>query len=356
MKRKIYMPNNRPHTFIPRRDLFPEDNLDLERKGPSYPNRIYDKDLQDIEIVNKKPSAKTNADLGLAKKASSDHKSASDSTILILFLFGGLYLWPLVYSDKKDKPSAIQASIYDMVDNPKAIKLLESICPYLEPDQQDTVYTIIGIQDVLARIRDLMNRSYQKKAHSKSIVVPRNPIEKRIEMMKVLRPYVPDVSRESISNIVYVYDTYNKLNKNVQSYAAKRKKSKKYNIYSIEALVDFVDLISPVLPMDLKDKATKIITIAKLVEQMEGADSLTKRGHLEQKRLAKPLDQAANVDKDEKTRAVSAEEDKDLNDRIAQADRVKESLAPMLDEGQKESLDLIMKMAQLLARPDEKDR
>lgn len=55
MKRKIYMPNNRPHTFIPRRDLFPEDNLDLERKGPSYPNRIYDKDLQDIEIVNKKP-------------------------------------------------------------------------------------------------------------------------------------------------------------------------------------------------------------------------------------------------------------------------------------------------------------
>ncbi|HZK35094.1 MAG TPA: hypothetical protein VFD33_07280 [Bacillota bacterium] len=318
MKRKIYNPGNRkkPGTFIPRRDLFPDENQTRPEKGPSH------------NLKRDEPISVTATREPINRRKSS--KAATGSPSVIPLLFGGLQLFPLLSSDKASGMQvSIKSALYHVVENPKTIKMLEDICPYLGDKEQEAIYTVIGIQELLTTARDLMNHNYQTNKKNKALSAPMDPAEKSIEMIRVLRPYVPEVSRDTIEDVIYIYDTSNKLNKNLRRYNNKRKLSKGKKISTIETLTDIVDLVMPLLPRQIQNEASKLINMLKMAETMDHSSKIAKntRGKLDR------------PDKGKKNTP---------SENSIQAEKIKNALEPMLDQEQKGSLDLIMKMANLL--------
>ena len=94
-------------------------------------------------------------------------------------------------------------------------------------------------------------------------------------------------------------------------------------------------VIHPVLPKEQKVKANKAMQVLKMIEAMGAAD-----------KLSRSEKKTNNENRVEKNNMQNETEHAMQNNQI---DKIMDSFAPMLNEEQKESMDMIMKMAQLLS-------
>ncbi|HPT78341.1 MAG TPA: hypothetical protein PK830_04475 [Candidatus Atribacteria bacterium] len=311
MKRTVYNRSlsSKPGVFMIRRDLFPEE---------AHPQP----DLQPVYGGTAPVSQKAAPfDDKAGSNVQAAHRRApkpytQDPVILILLIFGGLLFWPRLRVGSKEAELDIQTSVSDAIDNPVSLKILHDICPYLDERERDVVFTITGIVEVLRTIQELLDHRYHMRQHSKVMAAPVDPVSRRIGIVKALQPYIPEVGKKTVDNMLKIYDTINELGRGIEKYRS-----------GGAAISDAAEIILPLLPDDYRRKAGRIIKAVKMAEAMTLADEADMAGREDEYKK-----QAEKADK---------------------VERMVEALKPMLSDEQKGSIELLMKMARLLSEPNE---
>ena len=342
VQKNYYTANQKKQSqkFVPRRDLFPDTPLP-PNKALTPKAQTYKAQPSMVQPSKTQPSRTQPFPLKQPLKQIKTHQPLSISPIVVILLLAGWFIiWPKLKSKRPNLTFNIKSVVKDVLSNPQSLQMLQAIGPYLEDKEQDAVFSITGIMEALNIVKDIMDHTYHSKQQSMILQVPLDPISKKIEMMKVLKPFVPENSRQTLDSVVKTYDAADKLNRNIEIYKNNRTLSRDRKISSIESINEIIKVIRPVIPHEYREKADKAIQMLKLAEAMESADKINKDMKKDKKTAGKDADQSESIKKPPVDKAV-------------QTEQMLDSLKSMLNDEQKESMDVIMKMAQLLAKPSD---
>lgn len=365
-----------PQKFIPRRDLFPDAELPPPSKaattkntpvrnssnrnqadnpyGISQPKQMQQVGILPVHTGSSGTQGKKSQPLPLQQPL---HPVKTSSLLsinpitLFLLLAGGVLLWPQLKAIKPKLASDVQSAFKNVLDNPQSIQMLRSIGPYLETKEQDAVYTVAGIIEAISTFHGVMNHTYQNKHQNMIMHVPSDPVAKNIEIMKVVKPYIPQSNRKMLSRVIGIYDTAEQLNRNIDIYRNNRSLAGDRKVNTMESIGEIVKVIRPALPKEHREKADKAIQMLKMADVIGTADKISRDVKKE-----KEASQKKTRDTDrEKTAESFREKDGEATDKSAgKADALQnmmDSFLPMLNDEQKDSMGMIMKMAQLLTQP-----
>ncbi len=339
-QRRQYPPykGKQPQRFIPRRDLFPDEEYNLPNKPvPVKPVKREVKSSEKIAI-HKKPKAPT-----------------LNIPIPLIILIGALVYGLVSKKETKVLTEDLKDTFDQVIDNPNNVELLRSIGPYLGTKEQNLVYTVVGILDAASIIRDVVNQTYQQKIQAMSRNVPKDPLTKRVEMLKVLKPYIPESNKHVVDRVVKIYDTIDKVNHNLEIYRNNQMLLGDRNTSPIDSINEIAKVVSPLLPDELRDKADKVIRVMKMAETLSQTESVMKKKP-DKKLQNKDFD---THDGDDRTDTFDIsdkdnnKDDKDYSGNKEKTDQMINTLKSMVPDEQKDSIDVLMKMAQLLAQPSD---
>ena len=330
-----------PQQFIPRRDLFPDAEPSLSGKSTE------DKKQSDRKPT-KKESGKSSSTSAQQAREPSIHtnripveeseplplqqplqpvRKQSQTFIppitFFLLLIGGFLLWPRVKKARTQwtyDMESMESAFKSLLDNPKSIEMLHAICPFLEEQQQDAVYPITGILDALSSIRSILSHTRPQKSWNSAVYVPSDPDAKKIELMKAMKPYVDPDNQRKLDQIIGTYNTVDQLNQNIRDYQNRHSMTSGQNTAPAESLGEILSIIRPILPQEFGEKAGQLMQILKIAQTMESANKETKK------------------EEKEKEDTTNGKQQTDVPPS-----------APMNDK-QKESMEMMLRMAQLLAQ------
>lgn len=299
-----------PWKFVPRRDLFP----DAEMPAKSDKNKhIIKSSKQGTQIIKKGYLAEKSS----VKPVKPWPKSLAAQPELLLLLFALIFL---------KSSSRTQLKV---LDQPQSIQMLKSIGPYLDEREQNIVYTAAGIMEAAQLIRDIASHTYHHKNKAALLHVPSSPAARRIEALKAIKPYIAKENRKQLDRFLNFYEGVRKVQSNLSLYKDKKGISDEQGAAPLKKAGEFLELIHPVLPDEQRQRIDRVMQMIKMVEVMGNAE---KAAHDKNKRNEEIKKEAANNNE--------------------QSEKIMDSLAPMLNEEQKESMNMIIKMAQLLSQPD----
>ncbi len=337
-----------PQKFIPRRDLFPDAEPPLsgkstEDKKPSD-RRPAKKESGEGSSTSaqqaREPSIHTNRipveesePLPLQqplKPVRKQSRTFIPPTTFFLLLIGWFLLWPRM---KKTRTrwtydmQSMESAFENLLDNPKNVEMLHAICPFLEEQQQDAVYTITGILDALSSIRSALNHTYPQKIWNSAVYVPSDPDARRIELMKAIKPYVEPNNQRKLDQIIGTCHTVDQLNRSVLDYQNRQSMTDGQKTSPTESFGEILGILRPILPQEFGEKADQLMQILKIAQTMESANKESRKEEKEED----------TADKEQQT--------EDTANRKQQTP----PSAPMNDK-QKESMEMMVRMAQLLAQ------
>ena len=189
-------------------------------------------------------------------------------TTLFLLLAGWFLLWPKLKKAQPKLTSNIQSAFRNVLDNPKSIQMLRTLGPYLEDKEQDAVFTVAGIMEAAGTFRDVMKHTYQDRNRNTILHVPSDPTAKRIEIMKAVKPYIPRDSRKKLDQVIGVYDTVDQLNRNIEIYRNNLSLAGDKKAAPIESIGEILKVVRPVLPQEYREKADQAIQTLKVSQNM----------------------------------------------------------------------------------------
>jgi hypothetical protein len=195
-----------------------------------------------------------------------------------------------------------------------------------------------------------MNHTYQDRHRNTIQHVPSNPAARKLEAIKAVKPYIAQSSHKQLGKFIGAYDTIDQLNRNIEIYRNNRSLAGDRKASAIESIGEILNVVRPVLPREHREKADKAIQVLKMAEVVGTAEKLSRDGKKDKASTQKKT----GDDVQEKTSAAPSEkpaEAAETADRTDQIQKMMGSFAPMLNDEQKQSMDLIMKMAQMLTQP-----
>lgn len=347
-----------PWRFVPRRDLFPDAELppqytkslksDDRRKQPEkkYNTPVHQiqnkttvpvtyKSRQDGKRSNQLPLPENHPLTPVHTKGQQTGGGFAFQPELLLLLFAG---WFLLGSRSK----GLGLEGLGVFNQPQSIEMLKSIGPYLNANEQKIAYTAAGIMEAIQLIKNVMNHTYHNQNQATLMQIPSNPAQRKIEALKAIKPYIHMNNRKQLDRVLNFYESTNKVQRNIALYQNNRALASDQRQSPIESAGEFLKVIRPILPQEQKEKADKAVQVMKMIDVMASADKLTRDEKKEKKKdQAKPRDREVQADQEKKY----AQND--------QMQTIMDSIAPMLNEEQKGSMDMIMKMAQLLSQPEQ---
>ncbi|HHY83099.1 MAG TPA: hypothetical protein GX505_10550 [Clostridiales bacterium] len=327
-----------PQKFIPRRDLFPDAVVPMEREysrpaawvnTPQH-NIQAGKDIPFKVQSGRKPQPVYSP---MTPVKSGKKRSFNPGTIMLLFA-GWLFLWPRL---KK----------LGWFNDPRSLDMLLSLGPYLDEKEQDVVYTAAGVLEAFHTINDVINHTYHNRHKAAVMQVPSDPVFRKIEAMKAIKPHIKPDSRKHLDQVVNLYESMHKMQKNIAIYRNNRTLAAGEKMSSIESVNEILKVIKPILPREQRERAEKAAQLLKMVEAVSTAEKLNREATNGKTNKRSDNNDSVNIAKSDNT-AGSDEQ----NDKIQ---KMMDSLSPMLSDEQKESMQMIMKMAQLLSQTDSSD-
>lgn len=280
--------------------------------------------------------------------------------IILLVLFVSPYI-------KKDKASpflidnGVDDSFYksDMV-----LDILSSVHPYLGPDYQDGINFIFGLSEAKAILNSLINGTYQtSRIHSTSIEAA-NYQERAIGIIKSLQPYISLENQAVINDILHINDTVTELIQRLNKFRREDIKAQGSKGSSLTRIMELIDIVKILIPEQQQQYLNQICNALKVVETVEltkllndlGRESLSFETSSPSTNINMPDSDMQMESVDIKTadtepgsinRELASPKIEESNDKIG---NISNALKSILNPEQMQSLDVIMKMAQLLSQ------
>lgn len=149
-----------------------------------------------------------------------------------------------------------------IIKNSECREILSTIIPYLDIDEQQNVYTILGLLEALDIIYGVADGTYQELRISNTILF--NSEKERIAgILKAIKPYISESSKELVENISKAQTMSSQLARNISIYKSK-KLSGQSLIDNLEPIYESLNILRPIIPPKEYEQIDKIITMIKL--------------------------------------------------------------------------------------------
>lgn len=332
---------------------------------------------RDIAVENKTTTAggkpdqtKTSTPLGKDTDIEKKQKNLSPihqlHTLLMI-----LIVYAIIYSlknERKKKPKKFVSSFNRNFDSMETVvNMLSDVSPYLGLQEQEKIQTLIGMFEAANILSSIRNGSYQSPRILKSLSTPMDSQERKLGIIKALKPYLPPSNYEIIDKAIHTYNAIDRVSKNlVHNSSQSTENAESQNIAN--KITELLEIIDPLVPNEQQQKFNQVKNLVKMYNAMEESQLWEKWTQQEAQQEAKKSKTQNPSDDEEidsnKTNMMSKsnnDDSKTNNDKPTSNSReakksVTDALKSVLNPEQIQTMEVMMKMAQLLSqKSDDKE-
>lgn len=247
-----------------------------------------------------------------------------------------------------------ESEIDSFDDSDTILDILSSIYPYLDLEYQDGINFIFALAEVRTILNSLFKGTYHKFSRLDAGIQPSSYQERLIGIIRALQPYISLENQVLINRILDTFDNTKELIYRLNRFKQQSLELQSSSKNSLEKVTELIDIIKMLLPSEQHQFLKQLSNILRMAETVELAQLLNS-----------PENNASPAETENKTTANDNKEafENNKEDTIASSDSnvetdkqpinleaISNSFKSMLKPEQAKSLDLIMKMAQLLAQ------
>lgn len=247
-----------------------------------------------------------------------------------------------------------ESEIDSFDDSDTILDILSSIYPYLDLEYQDGINFIFALAEVRTILNSLLKGTYHKFSRLDAGIQPSSYQERVIGIIRALQPYISLENQVLINRILDTFDNTKELIYRLNRFKQQSLELQSSSKNSLEKVTELIDIIKMLLPSEQHQFLKQLSNILRMAETVELAQLLNS-----------PENNASPAETENKTTANDNKEafENNKEDTIASSDSnvetdkqpinleaISNSFKSMLKPEQAKSLDLIMKMAQLLAQ------
>lgn len=247
-----------------------------------------------------------------------------------------------------------ESEIDSFDDSDTILDILSSIYPYLDLEYQDGINFIFALAEVRTILNSLFKGTYHKFSRLDAGIQPSSYQERLIGIIRALQPYISLENQVLINRILDTFDNTKELIYRLNRFKQQSLELQSSSKNSLEKVMKLIDIIKMLLPSEQHQFLKQLSNILRMAETVELAQLLNS-----------PENNASPAETENKTTANDNKEafENNKEDTIASSDSnvetdkqpinleaISNSFKSMLKPEQAKSLDLIMKMAQLLAQ------
>lgn len=247
-----------------------------------------------------------------------------------------------------------ESEIDSFDDSDTILDILSSIYPYLDLEYQDGINFIFALAEVRTILNSLLKGTYHKFSRLDAGIQPSSYQERLIGIIRALQPYISLENQVLINRILDTFDNTKELIYRLNRFKQQSLELQSSSKNSLEKVMKLIDIIKMLLPSEQHQFLKQLSNILRMAETVELAQLLNS-----------PENNASPAETENKTTANDNKEafENNKEDTIASSDSnvetdkqpinleaISNSFKSMLKPEQAKSLDLIMKMAQLLAQ------
>lgn len=265
--------------------------------------------------------------------------------IILLILLVSPYI-------QKAKSGAIKT--YDSekshVDGTNAVvDILTSIYPYLDPKYQDGANFIVGLAEIRANLQGLIDGTYRTPRITATSMPITNYKERAIGIIKSLQPYISLENQTQINRILYVNKTLEKLIDSIKKFKEHdRIRIQDSTAPSISRAMEILDILKILVPAEQLQYIDQISSVLKLLGTIELAQLSTSA--IQGTGSITDGSEAKDETKQHHSLHDSGESQDIGETGASKSANISKALSTILNQDQAKSLELIMKMAQLLSK------
>jgi len=247
-----------------------------------------------------------------------------------------------------------ESEIDSFDDSDTILDILSSIYPYLDLEYQDGINFIFALAEVRTILNSLFKGTYHKFSRLDAGIQPSSYQERLNGIIRALQPYISLENQVLINRILDTFDNTKELIYRLNRFKQQSLELQSSSKNSLEKVMKLIDIIKMLLPSEQHQFLKQLSNILRMAETVELAQLLNS-----------PENNASPAETENKTTANDNKEafENNKEDTIASSDSnvetdkqpinleaISNSFKTMLKPEQAKSLDLIMKMAQLLAQ------
>ena len=247
-----------------------------------------------------------------------------------------------------------ESEIDSFDDSDTILDILSSIYPYLDLEYQDGINFIFALAEVRTILNSLFKGTYHKFSRLDAGIQPSSYQERLNGIIRALQPYISLENQVLINRILDTFDNTKELIYRLNRFKQQSLELQSSSKNSLEKVMKLIDIIKMLLPSEQHQFLKQLSNILRMAETVELAQLLNS-----------PENNASPAETENKTTANDNKEafENNKEDTIASSDSnvetdkqpinleaISHSFKSMLKPEQAKSLDLIMKMAQLLAQ------
>jgi hypothetical protein len=297
-----------PQRFIPRRDIVVETKLPKPEKknNPSKPSVIpLTQQLQPVQLL------------------------------LLIFL-----LWftiPAFKNGKNRHFKILKRNLKETFNTPDTIiHMLSDVSPYLGLKEQENINTLVGVLEAANILRNIRVGTYQNPRILRSMNSSMNVQDKKLGIIKALKPYIPSNNHEIVDKAIQTYNTINKVSENLVQYTSKT--SENIDRQKIaDQIAETLEIINPLVPPEQQQRLKQIQNVIKMYGIMESSQLWEKRNQQESQQIK--TQETSNNSSSQKSESKTKEQK-----------NVTDALKSVLSPEQSQAMEVMMKMAQLLSQ------
>lgn len=272
---------------------------------------------------------------------------ANTLPVALLILFATPYI-----NTAKSRSFLMNNSVDDSFDDTDTIlDILSSVYPYMDPEYQDGLNFVFGLFEIRTLLRSLFDGTYQTARLLKADR-PTSYQDRVIGIIKAFQPYIPLENQTVINKIIDVNSTLERL-------VLRLKRFRQYDIdtqdfrSNLARVTEMIDILKVLIPVEQQQQINKISSILKIAEAVE----LAQLSNAPREDESTSIVETNTIDNGGSNLTTDEVQDKLVKDLEAPRDKPNDNvenlsnvLKTMLNPEQAKSVDMIVKMAQLLAK------
>ena len=242
-------------------------------------------------------------------------------------------------------------------DSDTVLDILSSIYPYLDLEYQDGINFIFGLAEVRSILNSLLKGTYYKYSKLDTSIQPASYQEKVIGIIRSLQPYISLENQALINRILDTFSSTKELVYRLNKFkhqSLEVQTSSKNNLQKVSELIDIIKMLIPGEQQQYFNQISNILRMVETVElaQLVNAPEKDTLPTTSENKIASNTEEAAKEKDsgDNKEISIPSNSNIEAGKKSINLEAISHSLKSMLKPEQANSLDLIMKMAQLLAQ------
>lgn len=249
----------------------------------------------------------------------------------------------------------LRNSISQAIYNPETINMLMAASPYLDVPEQEGLYTIIGILEAIQILNGIREGSYQAQRMQQIPVLGLENENRNLGIIKALKDYMPESSRSFIDSAIQLHESIEKLINNIKIYRNNLKIAGNRKPNPIEDLGEIIKVIKPVLPDEQQSKLERLQKVIQIAQVMDLDERIIKNREINaNKKDDKDSSVQGQPEKNDiTTDATDHDDGKDEYPAQKETD-YSDAQQTASNDGQSQSLEMLIKLIQLLMQPSAK--